>query len=151
MAERHELLGLAGQIVSAHVQNNAVSPDRLPKLIQDVYAALFTAGYVASEQPKPVPAVPVRSSVSPSRVVCLDCGRSFSVLRRHLRTDHQLSPEQYRERWGLPMSYLLVAPDYAERRSALAKKIGLGRQGPTVPRKSGRVDEIVTNDEPIAC
>jgi predicted transcriptional regulator len=78
MAGRHELLALAGQIVSAHVESNTVLPEQLPKLIQGVYAALSTAADVASEQPGPVPAVPVKSSISPSRVVCLDCGRSFS-------------------------------------------------------------------------
>jgi predicted transcriptional regulator len=133
MAGRHELLAIAGQIVSAHVESNTVPPDELPKLIQDVYAALFTA-HVASEETVPVPAVPVKSSVSPSRIVCLDCGRSFSMLKRHLMTDHQLTPEQYRQRWGLPNSYPLVAPDYARMRSELAKKIGLGRLGSASPR-----------------
>ena len=138
MAGRHELLALAGQIVSAHVESNTVPLDQLPKLIQDVYAALSTAADVASEQPGPLPAVPVKSSVLPSRVVCLDCGRSFSMLKRHLMTDHQLTPEQYRQRWGLPILYPLVAPDYAKIRSALAKKIGLGRQGSALPRQLAR-------------
>jgi predicted transcriptional regulator len=137
-AGRHELLALAGQIVSAHVESNTVLPEQLPKLIQGVYAALSTAADVASEQPGPVPAVPVKSSISPSRVVCLDCGRSFSMLKRHLMTDHQLAPEQYRQRWELPISYPLVAPDYAKMRSALAKKIGLGRRSSALPRQSAR-------------
>ena len=142
MAGRHELLALAGQIVSAHVESNTVPPDQLPKLIQDVYAALSTAADVASEQPGPLPAVPVKSSVLPSRVVCLDCGRSFSMLKRHLMTDHQLTPEQYRQRWGLPISYPLVAPDYAKMRSALAKKIGLGRLGSALPRQLARKADV---------
>jgi predicted transcriptional regulator len=134
MAGRHELLALAGQIVSAHVQSNTVSRDQLPKLIQDVYAALFAAAYVASEQSRPVPAVSVKDSISPTRVVCVDGGKGFSMLKRHLMTDHQLTPEQYRQRWGLPISYPLVAPDYARMRSELAKKIGLGRLGSASPR-----------------
>jgi predicted transcriptional regulator len=134
MAGRHELLALAGQIVSAHVQSNTVSRDQLPKLIQDVYAALFAAAYVASEQSRPVPTVSVKDSISPTRVVCIDCGKGFSMLKRHLMTDHQLTPEQYRQRWGLPISYPLVAPDYARMRSELAKKIGLGRLGSASPR-----------------
>jgi predicted transcriptional regulator len=134
MAGRHELLALAGQIVSAHVQSNTVSRDQLPKLIQDVYAALFAAAYVASEQSRPVPAVSAKDSISPTRVVCIDCGKGFSMLKRHLMTDHQLTPEQYRQRWGLPISYPLVAPDYARMRSELAKKIGLGRLGSASPR-----------------
>jgi predicted transcriptional regulator len=134
MAGRQELLTLAGQIVSAHVQSNTVSRDQLPKLIQDVYAALSAAADVASEESRPVPAVSVKDSISPTRVVCIDCGKGFSMLKRHLMTDHQLTPEQYRQRWGLPISYPLVAPDYARMRSELAKKIGLGRLGSASPR-----------------
>ena len=142
MAGRHELLTLAGQIVSAHGESNTVPTDQLPKLIQDVYAALSTVAHVASEQPGPVPAVPMKSSVSHSRVVCLDCGRSFSMLKRHLMTNHQLTSGQYRQRWALPISYPLVAPNYAQIRSALAKKIGLGSLGSALlgqsARKAGR-------------
>ena len=134
MAERHELLVLAGQIVSAHVQSNTIPTDQLPRLIQDVYTALSTAAQLAAQGPKPVPAVPVKSSVVASHVVCLDCGKKFSMLKRHLMTDHKLTPEQYRQRWSLLPSYPMVAPNYAKTRSALAKKIGLGRKGvPTVP------------------
>jgi predicted transcriptional regulator len=101
MAERHELLELAGQIVSAHVQNNTIPPNQLPRLIQDVYTALFTADQVAAQGPTPVPAVPVKDSIVAGHVVCLDCGKEFSMLKRHLMTDHKLTPEQYRQRWGL--------------------------------------------------
>jgi predicted transcriptional regulator len=135
MAEHHELLDLAGQIVSAHVQSNTIPPDQLPRLIQDVYTALSSVGQVATLGPKPVPAVPVKSSVVANHVVCLDCGRKFSMLRRHLMTDHKLTPEQYRQRWSLLPSYPLVAPNYAKTRSALAKRIGLGRKGVPMARK----------------
>jgi predicted transcriptional regulator len=128
MAERHELLDLAGQIVSAHVQSNTIPPDQLPKLIQDVYTALSTATQLAAQGLKPVPAVPVKTSVVAGHLVCLDCGKKFSMRKRHLITDHKLTPEQYRQRWGLLPSYPMVAPNYAKTRSALAKKIGLGRK-----------------------
>jgi predicted transcriptional regulator len=134
MAEHHELLDLAGQIVSAHVQSNTIPPHQLPRLIQDVYTALSTVGQLAAQAPKPVPAVPVKSSVVASHIVCLDCGKKFSMIKRHLMTDHKLTPEQYRQRWSLLPSYPLVAPNYAKTRSALAKKIGLGRKGvPMLP------------------
>ena len=101
MAERHELLELAGQIVSAHVESNTIPPDQLPRLIQDVYAALSTAGQLAAQGPKPVPAVPVKGSISTNHIACLDCGKQFSMLKRHLMTDHKLTPQQYREKWDV--------------------------------------------------
>ena len=82
--------------------------------------------------------MPIKQSVKPGHIVCLECGKQFSMIKRHLTTDHQLTPEQYRKRWGLPASYPLVAPNYAKVRSALAKKIGLGRKGMTGRKKSGR-------------
>ena len=144
MTERHELLAVAGQIVSAHVQSNTVLPDQLPKLIQDVYAALSVAAHGASEQPESVPAVPLESSISPNHITCLDCGKQFSMLRRHLTTDHVLTPEQYRQKWNLLSSYPLVAPNYAKRRSALAKKFGLGQKGEAAPRKTGKRTAAMT-------
>jgi predicted transcriptional regulator len=88
--------------------------------------------------PKPESAVTIRQSVTAGHIVCLDCGKHFSMLKRHLMTDHKLTPEQYRQRWELPRSYPLVAPNYAKTRSALAKKIGLGRKGPAAPMNAGR-------------
>ena len=129
MAERPELLGLATEIVSAHVSNNAVAADQLPGLIQKVFNALATVEQVTATPPKAEPAVPVRKSVLADHIVCLDCGKHFSMLRRHLMTDHKMTPQQYRQRWDLPSTYPMVAPDYAKTRSALAKKIGLGRKG----------------------
>ena len=137
--DHHDLLGLAAQIVSAYVTNNAVSTDQLPKLINDVHHAVTTVGQVEAEQLKAEPAVSVRKSVFANHLVCLDCGKHLSLLKRHLRIDHQMTPDQYRQKWGLPSSYPVVAPDYAKVRSALAKKIGLGRSGAgSGPKKARR-------------
>jgi MucR family transcriptional regulator, transcriptional regulator of exopolysaccharide biosynthesis len=135
MAERPELLGLATEIVSAHVSRNAVGVDQLSALIRQVFNALATAEQSATAPLKGEPAVAVKRSVLPDHIVCLDCGKHLSMLKRHLMTDHKLTPEQYRQRWELPSSYPLVAPDYAKTRSALAKRFGLGRKGQP---KSGR-------------
>src|SRR5690349_3748555 len=120
------LLGLAAQIVSAHVSNNMVVSADLPKLISDVHRALATAGQPTAP-PRGEPAVSVRQSVKPDHLVCLECGKHFSMLKRHLATDHELTPEQYRQKWELPASYPIVAPNYAKIRSALAKEVGLGK------------------------
>ena len=129
MAERPQLLAMAAEIVSAHVSHNAVAVDQLPGLIQQVFNALATAEQAATAPPKAEPAVAVKRSVFADHIVCLDCGKHLSMLKRHLMTDHKLTPEQYRQRWELPFSYPLVAPNYAKTRSALAKKFGLGRKG----------------------
>ncbi|HME21920.1 MAG TPA: MucR family transcriptional regulator [Acetobacteraceae bacterium] len=123
-----QILGLTAQIVSAHVRHNSVAPDALPGLIQDVYRALLNIGQQPVQAEKAAPAVPVRQSIRQDRIICLEDGKSFSMLKRHLMTDHKLTPQQYREKWGLPRDYPMVAPDYAKTRSALAKKIGLGRK-----------------------
>jgi predicted transcriptional regulator len=137
MAEREDFMRLTTEIVSAHVANNKVPTDQLPALIQRVFNALATVEQVTSVPPKPESAVPVNRSVRSDHIVCLECGKHFSMLKRHLMTDHKMTPQQYRQRWELPISYPLVAPDYAKVRSTLAKKIGLGRKGPAA-RKSGR-------------
>ena len=138
MAERPELLGLATEIVSAHVSNNPIAADQIPGLIQQVFNALATVEQASAAPPKAEPAVPVKKSVLADHIVCLDCGKHFSMLRRHLRTDHQMTPQQYRQRWDLPSTYPLVAPDYAKTRSTMAKKIGLGRKGQAAPMKARR-------------
>ena len=134
------ILSLAAQIVSAHVAHNAVASDDLAKLISGVHHALATAGLIAAKSPMPEPAVDVKKSVRPDQIICLDCGKHFSMLKRHLTTDHKLTPAEYRQRWGLPLSYPMVAPNYAKVRSSLAKKIGLGRKaaGRKSARKSAR-------------
>ena len=129
MAEREELLQLAADIVSAHASNNALPADQLPGLIQQVFSALATVQGKAAVLPAPEPAVSIKASMRPDHLVCLDCGQHFSLLKRHLRTDHQLTPEQYRQRWQLSLTYPMVAPAYAKTRSALARRFGLGRKG----------------------
>ena len=137
MAERPQLLAMAAEIVSAHVRYNTVAVDQLPGLIQQVFDALATAEQAATAPPKTEPAVTVKRSVFADHMVCLDCGKHLTMLKRHLMTDHKLTPEQYRQRWELPLSYPLVAPNYAKTRSALAKKFGLGRTGSAAPKKAG--------------
>ena len=121
---------IPADIVAAYVGNNAVPSSDLPSLINDVHRAL--AGAVSGATEKPVvdakPAVPVRRSVTPEYIVCLEDGKKFKSLKRHLRTHYNLTPEQYREKWNLPVDYPMVAPEYAKARSALAKKMGLGQR-----------------------
>jgi predicted transcriptional regulator len=121
-----DVLGLTAQIVSAHVSNNAVAPDALPALIQDVYRTLAGVGKDPVQPDKPQPAVPIKKSVFPDHIVCLEDGKKLKMLKRHLKTAYNMTPEQYRERWGLTPDYPMVAPNYAKHRSSLAKKIGLG-------------------------
>ncbi len=128
------MLGLTAQIVSAHVSNNSVPPDALPSLIQEVYKTLSGVGKEPAEPDRPEPAVPVKRSVFPDHIVCLEDGKKLKMLKRHLKTAYNMTPEQYRERWGLPPDYPMVAPNYARHRSSLAKKIGLGTK-PRVARK----------------
>ncbi len=128
------VLGLTAQIVSAHVSNNAVAPDALPSLIEEVYKTLSGVGKESVQSERPQPAVAVKKSVFPDHIVCLEDGKKMKMLKRHLKTSYNLTPEQYRERWGLPPDYPMVAPDYAKHRSSLAKKIGLG----TRPRGGAR-------------
>src|SRR6185312_15792758 len=122
------VLGLTAQIVSAHVSNNSVSPDALPSLIQEVYRTLAGVGREAGETERPQPAVPVKKSVFADYIVCLEDGKKLKMLKRHLKTAYNMTPEQYRDRWGLPPDYPMVAPNYAVARSQLAKKMGLGQQ-----------------------
>jgi len=122
------LLGLTAQIVSAHVSNNSVQPEALPALIQSVFKTLAGAGKETPEPVKLEPAVPIKKSVANDHIICLEDGKKLKMLKRHLATAYNMTPQQYRERWGLPADYPMVAPDYAKQRSALAKEIGLGRK-----------------------
>jgi len=122
------LITLTSDIVAAHLSNNNVAIDEVPGLIEAVFGSLSGLGAKASAPARPEPAVSIRASVSPDQVVCLDCGRKMKVLKRHLATDHGLTTKEYRERWGLHADHPLVAPNYANRRRTLAKKIGLGRK-----------------------
>jgi predicted transcriptional regulator len=124
-----ETLSLAAEIVAAHVSHNSLSAADLPALIRSVHAALeATAKPAEPEAPKQEPAVAIRSSVKPDHIVCLEDGKKLKMLKRYLRTNYDMSPEQYRTKWGLPRDYPMVAPAYAEARRGLAQKIGLGRK-----------------------
>jgi predicted transcriptional regulator len=134
-----DLLGLTAEIVSAHVSNNPVSISDLPNLIQEVYRTLTTMGQpvvVAAE--KPQPAVPVKKSITPEYLICLEDGKKLKMLKRHLKTAFNLTPDQYREKWGLPADYPMVAPNYTKHRSSLAKRIGLGTKPRGRPPGRGR-------------
>jgi predicted transcriptional regulator len=125
-----DILGLTAQIVSAHVLKNQVGTETLPSLIQSVYRSLSTVGGVeaAPAAAPQTPAVPIKKSVFPDYIVCLEDGKKLKMLKRHLQTSYGLSPNAYRTKWGLPREYPMVAPSYAARRSTLAKSIGLGRK-----------------------
>ena len=128
------ILGLTAQIVSAHVSKNLVHTEALPSLIQSVYRSLSTAGDAeAAPAPAQTPAVPIKKSVFPDYIVCLEDGKKLKMLKRHLQTSYGLSPDAYRTKWGLPRDYPMVAPNYAATRSGLAKKIGLGRKPAASP------------------
>ncbi len=122
----NELLELTTEIVSAHVSNNTLPVNELPQLIQDVYRTLSSVGGAPIASERPQPAVPVKKSVTAEYIVCLEDGKKLKMLKRHLKTAYDLTPDEYRERWGLPRDYPMVAPNYAKHRSSLAKKIGLG-------------------------
>ncbi len=126
-----DLLGLTTEIVSSHVAHNAVPVGDLPNLIQQVFSTLATTASVTAVEERPQPAVSVRKSITPEYIICLEDGKKLKMLKRHLKTSYDMSPADYRERWGLAPDYPMVAPNYAAQRSALAKKIGLG----TKPRK----------------
>ena len=122
---------LAADIVSAYVSNNSVAASELPGLITEVHVALVRVGSGASAVAAPDnlrPAVPVKKSVGTDYIICLEDGKKFKSLKRHLRTQYNMSPEDYREKWGLPPDYPMVAPNYAQARSQLAKEMGLGSQ-----------------------
>jgi predicted transcriptional regulator len=136
----NEIVSLTATIVAAHIANNHIPADQLPGLIRGVHQALATVGQTPVEPVKSKPAVDVKKSVFPDQIVCLECGTSMKMLKRHLGTEHGMTPEEYRAKWGLPHSYPMVAPNYAATRSQLAKDAGLGRkkEAPPPPKKSGR-------------
>jgi predicted transcriptional regulator len=139
---------LCADIVSAYVSNNSVQAADLPVLLHSVYAALTKTAQGQQEEPKAelIPAVSVRKSVTPDAITCLEDGKSFKSLKRHLRTTFDMTPEQYRAKWSLPADYPMVAPNYAKARSELAKTMGLGQQ-----RKKGKAPvEDVANDAALA-
>ena len=119
-------LELVAKIVSAYVSNNTLPPDELPHLIKTIHEAIESPDHAASSPPEP--AVPIKKSVTTNYVICLEDGKKLKMLKRHLRNSYDMSPDEYRQRWGLPSDYPMVAPEYAARRSELAKVIGLGRK-----------------------
>ena len=132
----NEIMTLTTEIVAAHVANNSVAVADLPDLIQQVYRSLTNAGDAsAAEPPRPQPPVSIGRSVRPDYIVCLEDGKKLKMLKRHLRTAFNMTPAEYRERWELPSDYPMVAPNYAEQRSKLAKQIGLGKRPRTRKRK----------------
>lgn len=123
----NELLTLTTEIVSSHVANNTVAVSDLPNLIDNVFSTLSRLGTDAkAETPKQEPAVSVRASIKPDYIVCLEDGKKLKMLKRHLMTHYNMTPEEYRQKWNLPADYPMVAPNYAAQRRTLAKKIGLG-------------------------
>jgi len=135
-SETDTLRELTTRIVTAYVSSNTVPADALSGLIGTVFQALGSLGQTTPEIPDLVPAVPVKKSVFPDYIVCLEDGKKLRMLKRHLQSAYGMTPKQYREKWGLPESYPMVAPDYAARRSALAQKIGLGRAVKATPELS---------------
>ena len=140
-----DLTSLTADIVSAYVAHNAIGSDRLPDFIGSVYGALSRASLQGVEPPKVElkPAVAIKKSVTAEHIICLEDGKKFKSLKRHLRNEYNMSPEEYREKWGLPRDYPMVAPAYAARRSQMAKTMGLGRRStgataaqPEVPAKA---------------
>ncbi len=126
--ERAEILALTSEIVSSHVANNSVAMSDVPGMIEQVFGVLLKLGAPAVEEPaeRPKAAVSIRRSITPDYIICLEDGKKLKMLKRHLRTAYNITPEEYRERWGLPADYPMVAPNYAAQRRRLAKKIGLG-------------------------
>lgn len=139
MEDKPELLEMTADIVSAYVGNNTVSAETLPSLIASIHAALsgVSNGPVEAEPEPKEPAVPIRKSIAPDFLICLEDGRKFKSLKRHLRTKYDMSPEEYRAKWGLPKDYPMVAPNYAKARSELAKSMGLGQGGRKPARAAG--------------
>jgi len=125
--ETNELLTMTANVVAAYVSNNTVTEGDLSKVIRGVYDTLASVGSPGEPvKERPAPAVPIKKSVTPDYVICLEDGKKLKMLKRHLKTSYDLTPDQYRERWGLPADYPMVAPNYAKQRSRLARKIGLG-------------------------
>ena len=136
--ERSEILQLTSDIVSSHVSNNPVPPADLPAFIESVFKTLGVLANDPEEEPveELKPAVPIKKSITPDHLICLEDGKKLKMLKRHLKTSYNMTPEDYRARWGLASDYPMVAPNYAAKRQELAKKIGLGRNRNSAPAKA---------------
>jgi len=137
MDDSETLVTLTADIVAAHVSNNSVAISDIPLVIRSVHEALAGLGTTAQPEVKQEPAVSIRTSVKPDYIVCLEDGKKLKMLRRHLMTHYGMTPDDYRAKWNLPKDYPMVAPNYAEKRRALAKQIGLGTKGRGGGRKPG--------------
>lgn len=137
---REEMLRMTTDVVSAYVGNNTTETNQLPELIKTIHSSLNALGDGEVAESAPKPAVPVRRSLTPEYLVCLEDGKKLKMLKRYLRTTYDMSPEEYRRKWGLPKDYPMVAPNYAKRRSEFAKRIGLGRRG-----RGGQPEALITN------
>ena len=150
LQDKPHYLVLAAEIVSAFVSNNSLPAAELPALIGSVHQALNTLATGSTQQPAEepkAPAVPIKKSVQPDYIVCLDDGKRFKSLKRHLRTTYDMTPEQYRAKWGLPADYPMVAPNYAATRSELAKTIGLGQKRRSEPVADARPEPVQAEPE----
>ena len=137
--DHRELLTLTGEIVASYVSNNSVPVSNMPELMKAVYDQLSTLGVSKEElMPELIPAVPIKKSVTDAYLVCLEDGKQLKMLKRHIKTSYDMTPEDYRAKWGLPGNYPMVAPAYARMRQELAKKIGLGRKKEVAPKGRGR-------------
>ncbi|MEM1267041.1 MAG: MucR family transcriptional regulator [Pseudomonadota bacterium] len=135
--EKSELLALASDIVASYVGNNTVQPDQVSDMLRSVYGTMTTlTEEKEEEQTELIPAVPIKKSVTNDYIICLEDGKQLKMLKRHLKTAYNMTPEDYREKWGLKPDYPMVAPSYAQKRQELAKKIGLGRKPRTTTTSS---------------
>lgn len=130
LSETDVVLEMTAEVVAAYVSNNPVSSVELPNLIGDIYGAFLkiNGSEISALVEKPIPAVPIKKSLHDDYLICLEDGKKFKSLKRHLRSHYDISPEEYREKWGLPSDYPMVAPAYAKERSRLAREMGLGRK-----------------------
>ena len=135
-----ELLRMTTEVAAAYVSNNNLPSTQLPDVIKTIHESLaaLSGGRVAAAAEPPTPAVPIKKSITPDYIVCLEDGKKLKMLKRHLRSTYNMTPDEYRHRWGLPADYPMVAPNYAAQRSAFAKKIGLGRNGGGKGRRGRR-------------
>jgi predicted transcriptional regulator len=147
-----DLLRLTANIVSAYLSKNSIPAGGLPELIHSVYAALSRAGTAppAARETRQLPAVPIKKSVFPSYIVCVEDGKKLKMLKRHLQTSYAMTPDDYRAKWNLPDDYPMVAPDYAARRSILAKENGLGRKPEPITAPAPTVEIIVAAEPEVA-
>ncbi len=126
----NELINLTSKIVSAYLEHNSIEKDEIPALIQNIHNSLvgLTNSHSIISKGPLTPSVPIKSSITPDYLICLEDGKKLKLLKRYLRTKYNITPEQYRQKWGLPLDYPMVSPNYAKRRSSFAKEIGLGKK-----------------------